>query len=293
MRGRGRALAYRLHVPPKLDPRGAPLVVALHGCTQNAADFARGTRFDELGDRYGAVVVYPQQSLRHNLQRCWRWYSSKHQQRDGGEPAMIVAVVREVCARHAIDPARIFVAGLSSGAAMAAILGEQLPDVFAAVGLMAGVALHASHDVSSGMRAMKGHVHDHGTTLPAVLAGVPRGAYERLRVMIWAGDRDDVVAPANALVLARQFGRILGLPPDPVALDVPDGTVREWRDATGAVRVELRSVGGLGHAWSGGSARGSYTAPNLPRVSDAMFAFFLAPGGDAAGAPAARGTAGG
>ena len=268
-------LAYRLHVPPQLDPAGAPLLVALHGCLQTAADFAQGTRFDELAARYGAIVVYPQQSLRANIQRCWRWYVPKHQHRESGEPAMILAIVRDLIARYPIDPERVFVAGLSAGAAMAAILGEQAPDVFAAVGLMAGVALHASHDASSAVRAMKGHVHHHDVTLPAVLATAECEPYERLRVMIWTGERDDVVAPANALALARQFQRMLCLTRDPVTTELPDGTVQRWLDAAGAVRVELRSVDALGHAWSGGSALGSHTAPHLPSVSDAMLAFFL------------------
>ena len=136
------------------------MLVALHGCTQTAADFAAGTGFDELAERYGAHVLYPEQSPLRNAQRCWNWFLRENQSRSRGEPAAILKLVEEVCGTHAIDRERIFVAGLSAGAAMAAILAEQAPDIFAAAGMMAGVPLHASHDVKSAYALMQGEVEE-------------------------------------------------------------------------------------------------------------------------------------
>lgn len=269
------SLHFRLHVPAHLDgATQAPLLVALHGCTQNAVDFAEGTRFDAIADRYGAIVVYPEQTDRANARRCWNWYLPENQSRDRGEPAAILAVVEEIVERLNVDRSRIFVTGLSAGAAMAAILAEQSPDVFAGVGLMAGIALHASHDVRTAYNAMRGEPD--ADALRSLLRANDAAAFERLRVIIWTGARDRTVAPANAQLLAKQFLQLLHLPADPAEPTVvDDGLLAQWRDARGTVRVVLRTIEDLGHAWSGGSLRGSHTAPKGPSASEAMMRFFL------------------
>ncbi len=255
---------------------GAPLVVALHGCTQTASDFAAGTRFDSVAERAGAYVVYPEQSVLENPHRCWNWYSEAHHHREGGEPAQIIALVAETIGRHPIDPQRVFVAGLSAGGAMAAILAEQAPDLFSAVGIMAGVALHASRDFASARAAMRGDMNlEHVATLLDRHGHEPR-AYARLRATLWTGAHDHTVAPANTCVLAKQFLHLFGLADAPPELDErSDAEVTRWRDGTGRVRVEAWRVREMGHAWSGGSFRGSHTYPRGPRASDAMMAFFL------------------
>jgi poly(hydroxyalkanoate) depolymerase family esterase len=269
------ASAYRLFVPSARDvvlPPGAPLIVALHGCTQSAADFATGTRFDQLAERAGAFVLYPEQSQSANPQRCWNWFLPENQRRAGPEPAAVLEEIARVRSLHPIDPERIFVTGLSAGAAFAAILAEQAPDVFAAAALMAGVALHTAHDAGSAFRVMQdGPKRTLGTDGPSPAAG-----YERLRVLIWAGADDRRVIPLNSAVLAGQFARLMGLGGiEP--LQERDGAreIARWRDASGSVRIELDVIDGLAHAWSGGSARGSFTAPAAPRFSDELFAFFL------------------
>jgi len=269
------SLHFRLHVPAHLDgATQAPLLVALHGCTQNAVDFAEGTRFDAIADRYGAIVVYPEQTDRANARRCWNWFLPENQSRDRGEPAAILAVVEEIVERLNVDRSRIFVTGLSAGAAMAAILAEQSPDVFAGVGLMAGIALHASHDVRTAYSAMRGEPD--ADALRSLLRANDAAAFERLRVIIWTGARDRTVAPANAQLLAKQFLQLLHLPADPAEPTVvDDGLLAQWRDARGTVRVVLRTIEDLGHAWSGGSLRGSHTAPKGPSASEAMMRFFL------------------
>ena len=269
------SLHFRLHVPAHLDgATQVPLLVALHGCTQNAVDFAEGTRFDAIADRYGAIVVYPEQTDRANARRCWNWFLPENQSRERGEPAAILAVVEEIVERLNVDRSRIFVTGLSAGAAMAAILAEQSPDVFAGVGLMAGIALHASHDVRTAYSAMRGEPD--ADALRSLLRANDAAAFERLRVMIWTGARDRTVAPANAQLLAKQFLQLLHVPADPAEPTVvDDGLLSQWRDARGTVRVVLRTIEDLGHAWSGGSLRGSHTAPKGPSASEAMMRFFL------------------
>ena len=126
---------YKLYVPPQAGERPLPLIVMLHGCTQNPDDFAVGTRMNDASRRQGCFVLYPAQSQQANPQRCWNWFKHSHQQRGRGEPALLAAMTRHVMARHDIDAHRVYVAGLSAGGAMATILGEAYPDLYAAVGV--------------------------------------------------------------------------------------------------------------------------------------------------------------
>jgi poly(hydroxyalkanoate) depolymerase family esterase len=265
-------------LPPAFGSR-APLVVALHGCTQTASDFAAGTRFDSVAERAGAYVVYPEQSVLRNPNRCWNWFDEANQFRERGEPAAILALVAETLGRHPVDPERVFVAGLSAGGAMAAILAEQAPDVFAAVGVMAGVALHSSRDVASAFAAMHGRVEpaDIAPVLARLPPPVPPGVtYERMRATIWTGAHDRTVDPSNARTLATQFLRLLGVPESNEYREKrADSELVRWYDVAGRTRVETWLVRDMGHAWSGGSFRGSHTFPRGPRASDAMMEFFL------------------
>lgn len=248
--------------------------MALHGCRQDAEDFANGTRFDVFGERYGAIVLYPEQDERANGHRCWNWFEPDNQQRDRGEPAQILDLVERTIREHEVDPSRVFVAGLSAGASLAAVLAEQAPDVFAGVASMAGVALHCAHGVESAYAAMRGDCSpDDGAIAERARGGVP---YRRSRSLIWTGLRDRRVAPANAVILAAQFAQLYGLGNQPNEEEaLPDGRRSRWHDRTGTTRVELRELDGIGHAWSGGSLRGSYTAPVGPSFSEAIFRFFL------------------
>ncbi len=251
-------------------------MVALHGCTQTASDFAAGTRFDSVAERAGAYIVYPEQSVLRNGNRCWNWFEAANQHRDGAEPAAILALVDDLCSRLPIDRDRVFLAGLSAGGAMAAILAEQAPDVFGAVGIVAGVRLHASHDVASARAAMHAHVASlpEPATSPGDLRGP--GGFRRMRATVWTGANDRTVDPSNATALARQFLGLFALSTADEEREVSGAVeVARWRDPTGRVRVERWNVGGMGHAWSGGSFRGSHTFPAGPSASDAMMRFFL------------------
>ena len=198
--------------------------------------------------------------------------------RTQGEPAAILGLIEDVRARYPVDPDRIFVAGMSAGGAMAAILAEQAPDVIAAVGIMAGVALHAGHDLDSALKAMqRGAVETPATEAFARSAQLPAADYSRLRATIWTGTDDTYVAPQNALILARQFLRLTGVDESRTSLEpLPGADVERWRDALGRTRVELWRIAKMGHAWSGGSFRGSYTYPAGPHAGEAMLQFFLA-----------------
>ncbi len=266
---------YKLFEPAR-DGRPLPLVVMLHGCTQDPDDFARGTRMNALARAQGFLVLYPAQSQRANAQGCWNWFKHNHQARGKGEPAILAGMVREAIATHGVDPARVYVAGLSAGGAMAAILAEQAPDVFAAAGIMAGVALHASHDVSTAFAAMRGGVRAAQIARTAETRIYRNLDYARLRVTIWAGARDRLVVPENASVLVDQFVDLLGLEASEVVVEMREGAaIVRFADRAGRARIEAWRVNDMGHAWSGGSFRGSHTWPKGPRASDEMMAFFL------------------
>ncbi|KQT07559.1 extracellular catalytic domain type 1 short-chain-length polyhydroxyalkanoate depolymerase [Ramlibacter sp. Leaf400] len=255
---------YKLYVPPGAGSRPMPLVLMLHGCTQDPDDFAAGTRMNELAAAQGFFVLYPSQSQRANPQRCWNWFKSNHQGRGRGEPALFAGMVREVMARHSIDADRVYVAGLSAGGAMAAIVAEAYPELFAAAGVHSGLAPGVAHDVPSALEAMK----KGGERKPRA-PGVP--------TIVFHGDADTTVHPVNGRQVFESAGPAGGrAQSDEVQANGRRKATRQiQRDATGAVTMEHWSVHGSPHAWSGGSARGSYTDPTGPDASAEMLRFFL------------------
>ena len=249
-----------------------PLLVALHGCAQNSADFEAGTAFDFVAEREGFLVVYPEQPGSRNPNHCWNWFNPEHQYRRSGEPAAILELVETLAVRYTIDRSRIFVTGLSAGGAMAAILAEQAPDVFAGAGIMAGTALHAARDLASAYRVMA----NADIRVLAHRVPVADRRFHRTRVTVWAGRRDAFIAPNNATVLARQFARLAGLDREADTVErLPRVEILRWHDATGRLRVEERRLSEVGHVWSGGSLRGSLTDPWGPDATEGMTRFFL------------------
>lgn len=277
--GPGGSRRYRLYVPAGL-PSAAPLVVMLHGCTQSPDDFALGTQMNRLADVHGVVVAYPEQPAHANSSNCWNWFLSKDQQRDGGEPEIIAGIAREVTARHGIDADRVFVAGLSAGAAMALVMGETHPDVFAAVGVHSGLPFASAHDVPSALKAMKG---GRGRGPFPVASGTTRTSTQPVPVIVFQGDRDHTVQATNAAEIVRQA--VQSHAPRDLSVDVVTSAAGSeaqrghtrtlHRDAQGRVWVESWTVHSAGHAWSGGDARGSFTDPRGPNASGAMLRFFL------------------
>ena len=265
-RGEHGARDYRLFEPARVGG-AAPLVVMLHGCTQDPDDFARGTRMNALAREHGVLVLYPAQSHKANAQRCWNWFKHNHQARGKGEPAILAGMVRDVIARHDVDPARVYVAGLSAGGAMAAILGDAYPDLFAAVGVHSGLAAGSATDVASAFAAMRGE------------AGAPRRAPRHgvaPPTIVFHGDADATVNLVNGERVAGAGGWTArpGVQRGASALGVPF-TRRTWVDGQGVERAEQWTLHGVGHAWSGGDLSGSYTDPRGPDASAEMLRFFL------------------
>lgn len=264
---------FRLYVPPR-SATPLPLVVMLHGCTQDADDFATGTRMHEAGPP--AFVLYPTQAKNSNALRCWNWFMPAHQQAGRGEPALLAALTREVASRHPVDPSRIYVAGLSAGGAMAEILAATHGDLYAAVGIHSGLPLGAAHDVSSALAAMS----------QGPLAGGAGRALSHpkpLPTFIVHGDADATVHPHNGeeLVAGRLeahagAGRTLVRSVEHGHSADGRGHTREsFRDGEGRVLLEYWRIHGGTHAWSGGRPPGSHVDPQGPDVSAAMLRFLL------------------
>ena len=256
---------YKLYVPGSYAGQAVPLVVMLHGCTQNPDDFAVGTGMNELAEEYGCLVAYPAQSKQANASRCWNWFSAADQQRDQGEPSIIAGLTRDIMARYAIDPSRVFVAGLSAGGAMAAIMGTQYPDLYAAVGVHSGLPFAAAHDLPSALAAMKGDFRTH------------HKPNKSLPIIVFHGDRDTTVHPANGDELIKWRRRH---PAEDIVVEpgtVPDGhayTRTVHRKPDGSIHAEHWVIHGSGHAWSGGDMRGTYTDGRGPNASREMMRFF-------------------
>jgi poly(hydroxyalkanoate) depolymerase family esterase len=289
---RGSTRRALVHVPAGVAAGAAlPLVCMLHGCTQDAASFAAATRMNEAADRHGFVVVYPQQDRGGNPQGCWNWFDPDNQRRGAGEPASIVDSVREVVATAApwtIDPSRVFVAGLSSGGAMAAILATAYPDVFAAVAVHSGLAYRSATTMPSAFAAMARGGEDpaaQGSAMHAAMGTLAR----RVPSMVIHGSADHTVAPVNAdQVLQQSMTANRLAAPEAYAFDIDRPTdishgrvsgghaytSSRWKDPDGTVMHEFLRVDGLGHAWSGGPAGGSYTDPRGPDATQAIWHFF-------------------
>jgi poly(hydroxyalkanoate) depolymerase family esterase len=264
---------YRLYIPALVEGHAHGLVVMLHGCTQSPDDFAVGTGMNGQAQQYGLIVAYPEQSGAHSAMQCWNWYRPGDQMRGAGEPAIIASLARTLAGEFGITRDRVFVAGLSAGGAMAAILGETYPDVFEAVGIHSGIAAGSATDMASGFAAMRGEFANAADVLPE-----PDREFAP-RMIVFHGDADRTVHPANAERIVRvarrhhPVGKVRneeGVSPNgrPYHRFILDG-----RD--GVPVVERWNVGGVGHAWSGGKPGASYTDPAGPDASAAMIEFFL------------------
>lgn len=259
---------YRLYVPAfaKTAPGPVPLIVMLHGCGQSPADFARGTGMNALAEEFGFLVLYPAQAREAQRNRCWNWFRRSDQTRGAGEPALIAGLTRHIISEHEIDPAKVYIAGMSAGGAAALIAAHAYPDIFAAVGVHSGLAVGAASDPASAARAMQ-----------AGAAGQRSG--NQIPTIVFHGDADRIVNPRNGRFVAIRAVEAY----DRMAVIEKTGQVRGGRAYTrtlhrigqGRPFAEHWVVSGSGHAWSGGHAAGSYTDPSGPDASREMVRFFL------------------
>lgn len=284
--------AYKVYAPARPSDGPPAMVVMLHGCTQSADDFAAGTQMNRLADEHGFLVVYPEQAAQANASKCWNWFQPQDQRRGGGEPSLIAGIVSAVAQRHGADPRRVFVAGLSAGAAMALVLAETYPELFAGVGVHSGLPYGSAHDVPSALAAMKGGRSGMPGLKDAVRAAGESGAKatRAVPVIVFHGDRDHTVQATNAAHIVRQArdAHDARAGDAPLSTHTHAGVAAGGRrysrtvhaDAAGRVRVESWTVHGAGHAWSGGHPGGSHTDRLGPDASAEMVRFFLALGRD-------------
>jgi len=239
----------------------------LHGCTQGPDDFALGTGMNDVAEEHDLIVAYPAQSQADNASLCWNWFELKDQKRGSGEPAVIAGLTKDLIAEFAIDPRRVFVAGLSAGGAMAAIMGATYPDLFSVVGIHSGLVSGSAGDLMSALAAMRGDYSPVSNNASG----------KSVRTIVFHGDADTTVHPSNAARIVTA-----AMPPSASRHSLrgrsaggSDYIRTVVKDGADIPVVEYWAVQGMGHAWSGGNPAGSYTDPRGPDASREMVRFFL------------------
>lgn len=279
---------YKLYVPASHTGSPAPLVVMLHGCSQDPNIFAESTRMNSHAESGRFLVLYPAQPFSANPARCWNWFLPENQARDSGEPARIVALVEQVARSYPVDRKRIYVAGLSAGASMAGTLAACYPDVFAAAAMQGGTMYKSATTLFEA-----GKVMTTGKTPDPLQLGTEAWACGGRRslpmpVAVWHGQGDNVVNRDNAESIVRQFskyndwaddGQENGSTPQPPvsqAGQVKDGhaySVARYQHR-GQPLLEYYQINEMGHAWSGGKDDMLFSDGKGPDASLLIWNFF-------------------
>jgi poly(hydroxyalkanoate) depolymerase family esterase len=261
--------AYRLFIPSRYQGRPLPLVVMLHGCTQTPDDFAAGTRMNFIAEDKNCFVVYPAQPSQANRAKCWNWFRAVDQQRGRGEPSIIAGITRQIIEDFSVDTKRVYVGGLSAGAAAASVMGANYNDLYAAIGIHSGLACGVAADLPSALVAMR-----QGGSGDKIISG----SRTVVPTIIFHGDRDMTVHPTNGDQILEQSARTMRTHKEVHRGQVSGGrayTRTIVSDANGRRMLEHWNIHGAGHAWSGGSPAGSYTDPGGPDATREMLRFFL------------------
>lgn len=271
---------YWRYLPTSYDGSEVPLLVLLHGCSQDPAEFAAATRMNELAEREGFVAIYPDQTTEANASECWNWFDPDHQRRGAGEPALIAGTTRETMDELAIDSSQVYLAGFSAGAAMAPVMAVAYPDVYDAVGVHSGLEYDAANDSVAAVAAMQTGGPDPQRKGAQAYEDMGSRA-DVVRTAVFHGTDDATVAPVNGHQAAAQATQTVDLatdgdddgtdatPETAETRESPGHTycVREYEDENGRVVVSKYIVEGMGHAWAGGDADERYTDPDAPDAS--------------------------
>jgi poly(hydroxyalkanoate) depolymerase family esterase len=260
--------AYRLFTPSGYRGQAIPLVIMLHGCTQSPEDFAAGTRMNFIAEEQTCLVAYPAQRTEANQSKCWNWFRPADQERGRGEPSLIAGITRQIMRDYSVDPRRVYVGGLSAGAAAAAVMGATYGDLYAAIGIHSGLACGAATDLPSALIAMR----------QGGGAEVMPGGGSPMPTIVFHGDRDTTVHSNNGDRIVRQSVGGMRTKAKVHRGRVPGGhayTRTVHIDGGGHGILEHWEIHGAGHAWSGGSPAGSYTDPDGPDATREMLRFFL------------------
>ena len=280
---------YWLYVPSGYEEQDVPLIVMLHGCRQDAEDFAVGTRMNVLAEREAFLVLYPEQRLGANLLNCWNWFEPTDQERASGEPSIIAGATERVLAEYNVDTDRVYVAGLSAGGAMASIMGAIYPDLYAAIGVHSGLEYKAADSDRAALAVQRAGGPD--PDQQGYYAFLSAHAEARvLPTIVFHGEDDAVVDVVNAHQTLSQWAQTNDYSDDgsdnDSITDEPSESLREqapegydyvryvYENPDGDVIMERWIIEALGHAWSGGDAEGSYADPEGPDVSEEMVRFF-------------------
>jgi poly(hydroxyalkanoate) depolymerase family esterase len=237
----------RFYVPASANGLMA-LVVVLHGCTQDAALYDHGSGWSTLAERHGFALLFPEQRRANNPMLCFNWFSSGDTQRGKGEAASIANMIEAMKRAHDIDPARVFVTGLSAGGAMTSVMLATYPEVFAAGAILAGVAYGCADGVGEAFECMGGRARSNGPELGRDVRRASRHEGPWPRVQVWQGSADQIVVPSNAEAITLQWLNLHGLAAKPDRLDEVEGHPRRtWIDAEGRPLVEHYTITGMGH----------------------------------------------
>ena len=281
-----RRMQYWLYLPASASDSTTPLplVVMLHGCNQNVDDFVRGTRMNQLAEKQGFAVLYPQQSYSSHMKRCWNWYN-RDTQAGGGDAKRIAAIINIVTDRYPIDTTRIYIAGLSAGATMASIVALNYPHLITALGVHSGTVFGVGHSIIGAYGVMqRGALKSATDIIDTISQKYP--SFPTMPVMLIHGLEDNVVRPINALELTQQFKALNKLTEETKVVVTTKTasaansrnphkpyTIHEYYQADKCL-IKVCEISTLGHAWSGGDCTLRYNACEGPDATQLLWDFF-------------------